>query len=292
VNPKRPPHIIVHPAPTPAGGGQFRPWVAFWFTPVDPVGLHVVRVLAGLLFLAWLLPLAGQVEPFFGLYGWFDRQALNEAARVPGGPPQALRDWSIAYLCGANATLLQAVYWASVPPSLAANVALRLLQVHLALVILVSGLSKLQFGAWWSGMALWYPLHPPFRTTIETIRALVPERTSYLFVLSVGAYAVMAWEIGFPCFAWRPRWRLLLLGGALVSWAGLAFIYQMPLFGPAVFIGCLAFVTPAEWYRLFGWLGRVPGLSWLQDRLPAPAELDGTAMRREKAPSLAAARRP
>src|SRR5262249_51494988 len=47
------------------------------------------------------------------------------------------------------------------PPSLGANIAIRLLQVHLAVAVVASGLHKLQFGDWWQGLALWYPLHPP-----------------------------------------------------------------------------------------------------------------------------------
>src|SRR5205807_9315609 len=49
--------------------------------------------------------------------------------------------------------------------SIAANLTLRLVQVHFAIVLLVSGLHKLQFGDWWSGVAWWYPLNPPFELT-------------------------------------------------------------------------------------------------------------------------------
>src|SRR5262249_33126585 len=40
-------------------------------------------------------------------------------------------------------------------PSISANFALRLLQVHLCIIYLVSGVSKLQGGMWWSGTATW-----------------------------------------------------------------------------------------------------------------------------------------
>src|SRR5262249_26391789 len=49
--------------------------------------------------------------------------------------------------------------------SVAANLAVRLLQVHFAIVMLVSGLHKLQIGDWWEGVAFWYPLHLPFETS-------------------------------------------------------------------------------------------------------------------------------
>jgi hypothetical protein len=352
----RPKHLSTEPpaTATPAAHGLIRSWVNFWFTPIDPTGLHAVRVLAGLLFLAWLLPLAGQVDSFFGAQGWFDRQAYTDAARRDDiafqRPP-----WSIFYLCGSNSNLLAAAYWGTIAvvvlftlglwtrltgvltwvavasfasnpiiesdadvlltilafylmigyvffeqrnqslswisrllgsrttwlwgrstgpdkadpqPSVAANLALRLLQVHFAIVIVTTGLHKLQFGDWWGGYALWFPLHPPLETTLQAIRQYVPEREFYLGVLSIAAYAILAWEIGFPAFAWRPRWRPLLLGGAAVGWLGSAFIWRLPMWGPAVVVFSLCYLSPGEWQRVLGWLTRVPGLQRLTGWMP------------------------
>ena len=88
--------------------GPVQAWVRFWFSPRDPTGLHAIRVLAGILFIAWLLPLAGNVEAMFGLQSWFDRQAYYDAARLPeeARPPIT---WSILYLCGSSAMLLKAM---------------------------------------------------------------------------------------------------------------------------------------------------------------------------------------
>ncbi|HXG09864.1 MAG TPA: hypothetical protein VNK04_08760 [Gemmataceae bacterium] len=339
-------------APPAAAAGPARSWVHFWFTPVDPVGLHVLRLLAGLLFLAWLLPFAGHLDSLFGRDGWLDRQgyadlaAYAESAQLPEWlrPPVG---WSVLYLVNANSTALTAFYWASVAvlalftlgvaprltavlawvivvsftanpvlyypegdtflkvlafylmigcvlvgqrdrqrlparllglawpitravgrPSLGANLALRLLQVHFAIIIVTNGLHKLQFGDWWSGVALWYPLHPPFATTLAQAQAQAPHRESYLFVLSAAAYAMLVWQIGFPLFAWRRKLRVVLIGGALIGWLGLALIYQLPLLGPALLIGCLSFVTADEWHRVFGLLARRPGLRWLARWLP------------------------
>jgi hypothetical protein len=318
--------------------------VRFWFTPVDPIGLHAVRLLAGLLFLAWLLPLAGHRDSLFGLDGWFDRQAYAEVAALQESPFKPL-GWSALYAYGSNPRALAAFYGVSVAvlilftlgvaprvtsiltwivvasftanpaldsdadillvilafylmlgyvllgqrgtgrpllgrllgpgplaflrrstapePSLGANIALRLLQVHLAIVILTSGLHKLQFGEWWAGGVLWFPLHPPFETTLAQARALAPQREVYMGFLSAAAYAVLAWQIGFPLFAWRPGWRFVLVGGAVVGWLGTALVCRLPLVGPAVLIGCLTFVSPAGWRRLIGPLTRISGLKRL-----------------------------
>ncbi len=147
-------------------------------------------------------------------------------------------------------------------PSVAANVALRLWQVHFAIAVVAGALHKLQFGDWWSGVAFWYALNPAFGSTAESVRAWAPYGIFYLTVLSVAAYAALAWQIGFPLFAWKPRWRPVLVGGAVLGWLGVALIYGLPLFGPALLIGVLAYVTPSEWSRLADRIGaiRVPAL--------------------------------
>ena len=95
---------------------QKRGWTSFWFSAVDPIGLHRMRFLAGLLFLAWLLPLTGHQGELFSLEGWFDRAAYLEAAdpaQFPGGPPAPI-GWSLIYLFGTNTILLNAFWWASI----------------------------------------------------------------------------------------------------------------------------------------------------------------------------------
>jgi sulfite exporter TauE/SafE len=354
-------------AATESNSGLVSAWARFWFCPVDPIGLHVVRFFAGIFFLASLLPFAGHYAEMFGVGGWLDVQGYREIARLPDGPPVPL-SWSIYYLCGSNPVLLGVVYWSSIAVlvlftlgiwprltsvltwialvsatanpaiaydgdflltmpafylmvgyvllgqgarglspvtrllgrsepwpfrvsrpvesgertmSAAANFAVRLLQVHFAIVMLASGLHKLQLGDWWEGVAFWYPLYPPFETSEAQFLRHAKDATSYLTMLSLAGYATLAWQLTFPLFAWQPRWRLLLLGGAAVAWLGNAFLYRLPLFGPGIFICCLSYVSPREWHRLVGWLALVPGLSWLEGKRtnvpPAPPELRSKA---------------
>jgi len=333
----------VHDNTPSTASGLAGAWSRFWFAPIDPTGLHVVRVLTGLLLLGWiLLTFWGNVASFVGPYGWMDVRAFTEASRLPGG--ELSPGWSVAYLCGGNETALTAFFWGSVAvlvlftlgilpsvtavltwvvvasftanpafeyegdalllmltfylmvgyvllgqralglslparllgtlrtwplatrnrddgeprPSTGANLALRLIQVHLAIVFVTTGLHKLQFGDWWAGVALWFPLHPPFKTTLVEALANKPYADTYLALLNVATYVTLAWQIGFPLFAWRPRWRIVLLGGAAVGWLATAFVWGLPVVGQALLIGCLSFVSPAGWQRILGWL---PGKS-------------------------------
>ncbi len=338
-------------------GGVLQAWTRFWFSPVDPRGLHVLRVIAGLTFFFWLLSFAGHQEALFGLGGWFDRQAYVEASRMEGGAPPTI-GWSLAYLCGTDANLLNLLYWGSLgvlalftlgvapritafltwlvvvsftanpamsydadsllvivafylmigyvllgqwsrplsllarvlgtadasvfswlslkgrdaesrPGSYAANFLLRLLQVHFVMVVVTSALHKLQLGAWWAGVAFWYPLHDPFTTTAESLRSQAESATSILFGLSLAQYVVLGWQLGIPFFAWRKGWwRFILIGGALIGWAGSFFLFGQPLFGPVYLIGCLSFLTPSEWASLGGRFRAA--LSNLMPKMQAP----------------------
>jgi hypothetical protein len=135
-------------------------------------------------------------------------------------------------------------------PSYSANLALRLLQVHFALAVVVSGLHKFQFGDWWGGAAFFYPLHPPLEITQEQLRTEAASASSWFFFLSLGQYLLLAWQLGFPLFAWSRTWRPLLVGGAIIGWVGSLYLYKLPLFGPVYLIASLSFVTADEWRGL------------------------------------------
>src|SRR5947208_1171595 len=91
----------------------------------------------------------------------------------------------------------------------------------------------------------------PGRLAAADRRADVGDPDLYLINLSLAAYGILLWQVFFPLFAWRPRLRPLLIGGAAVGWVGTALIFRLPLMGPALLVGCLSFVSPAGWNRLF-----------------------------------------
>jgi hypothetical protein len=366
--PKAPSPAAKQAAPVaPASTGIIASWVNFWFSPADPVGLHALRVLAGLLFLFWLLPFAGDHQSLFGLSGWFDATAYREASRLPELPPN-LFGWSVLYPWGSqpfwlnlvtDPIYLGAAYWISVAvivlftlglwtrvtgvltwvavvsytanpalaydadpllvmlafylmfgylflamrdphpslftrllgpretwlfrrnaapaaPSVAANLALRLFQVHFAIAMVASGLYKLQIKEWWNGLATWFYINTPFQTTLDDVRSYAPNSGTYLTLFTLASYLALAWQIAFPAFAWRRSVRPILLGGAAVAWLACAFFVPLPLFGPLMVVACLGYLSPEEWRRVESLAARLPGMRWVQSRLsPAPAGLAG-----------------
>ncbi len=343
------------PAPAAAPSGVIGSWVRFWFAPIDPIGLHALRVLGGLLFLFWLLPFAGQHQALFGLGGMFDATGYREASHLPMLPRQ-LFGWSAVYLGGTNPVALTAIYWLSVAsvllftlgvaprltgvltwvvavsytanPALAydadpllvmlafylmagylllgqrtagrswaarllgpkgtwlfgrsadapresvgANLALRLFQVHFAIEMVASGLHKLQIKEWWNGTAPWFYLNPPLQTTAAGLRAYARYGESYLALFSLVAYLVLAWQIGFPAFAWRRGvGRVVLLGGAALAWLAFVFFVPLPLFGPIFVVACLGYLSAPQWRQLLDFVARLPGVRSLLGRLARAPE--------------------
>ena len=325
-------------------------WTRFWFTPTSTLGMRSLRLLAGLLFFAWLASFLGHQAEIFSMNGWLDLEATTEVQRQAqlaereGQPsPVPPIGWSMLYLAGNNGSLFQALYFGSLAvlllftlgvatritapvtwvivvsflgnpaisyegdyllgilafylmighlivgqwsghlsllerllgsradfvfapwlfphsaveraPSHGANLMMRLLQIHFAIIMVASALHKLQMADWWAGVALWYPLHPTFQTPLESLRLEAAHAPRTLFFLSLFQYAVLGWQLAFPVFAWRSGWwRIVLLGGAVIGWLGLFFLFKLPLFGPFILLGCLSYLRPEEW-------------AWAMDRL-------------------------
>jgi hypothetical protein len=133
------------------------------------------------------------------------------------------------------------------PPSHAANLALRLLQVHFAIMVVTSGLHKLQVDHWWAGVAYWFPMYPPLQMDVAKLQGIRAHGDALLFVLTLAGYLALAWQLTFPVFAWRRRLRVLLLGGGAIGALGAFFLWGEPTFGTFYAVGCLTYLTPGEW---------------------------------------------
>lgn len=159
--------------------------------------------------------------------------------------------------------------------SVGANLALRLFQVHFAIAMVALGLHKLQIREWWTGLAPWFYLNAPYHTNEVKVRSFAPYRETVLVLFTLYTYLTLAWQIGFPAFAWRKGlWRVVSLGGALVAWLACTFWVSLPLFGPLMVVACLGYLAPEEWRRGLGLVARLPGVRAVLRRLPgAPATL-------------------
>src|SRR5207248_3359382 len=116
-----------------------------------------------------------------------------------------------------------------VKPSVSANFTLRLMQIHLCIIYLASGLSKLQGPAWWNGTALWgtmanysfAPMHWP--VYLAFLQFLSEYRILWEVVMLGGTYFTLFLEISFTFLIWRKstRWLMIILSVLLHTGIGL-----------------------------------------------------------------------
>jgi predicted DCC family thiol-disulfide oxidoreductase YuxK len=130
------------------------------------------------------------------------------------------------------------------PASIAANLALRLIQLHLVLIYGMAGLAKLQGQAWWSGMAIWGTLASGEFSLLDfTWLAAWP------LVMNLMTHAALAVEIGYGVLIWVRVLRPLVLAAVVALHLGIALTAPgLAEFGLAMIAGNLAFVSGA-WLR-------------------------------------------
>ncbi len=122
-------------------------------------------------------------------------------------------------------------------PSAAANLALRLIQVHMCVIYFFAGTSKLQGEAWWNGEAIWRSFaNLEYQSIDMTWLAWHP------WVLDLLTHVSVLWEVAFCALIWQPRLRPFLLAGAVVLHVGIGACLGMWTFGLIMLVGCAAFL--------------------------------------------------
>jgi hypothetical protein len=139
-------------------------------------------------------------------------------------------------------------------PLVSANLALRLMQVHYAIIYAAAGSAKLLGGAWWNGTALWwtaanyeftalrYPIYA------EALRWLCAHRWLWELLFSGGVMYTLLLQLSFPFLVWLPRWRWLMVSGAVLLHTGIALMMGLTGFGLLMLALVLSF-APAEAVR-------------------------------------------
>src|SRR5579885_2447897 len=127
--------------------------------------------------------------------------------------------------------------------SAGANLALRLINVHMCVIYLFAGVSKLMGEAWWNGEAMWLAFaNYEYQSLDMTWLAWHP------WLVNLMTHITVIWELSFCALIWRPRLRPLVLAGAVVLHVGIGACLGMWTFGLIMLVGCASFL-PAEGVR-------------------------------------------
>jgi hypothetical protein len=137
------------------------------------------------------------------------------------------------------------------PPQVSANLALRLLQIHVCIIYFASGISKLQGSTWWMGTAVWGTManyeFSPMDSAIYMayLRFLAERRWLWELVITAGTTFTLAFEIAFAFVVWTRPMRWLMIISAVLLHTGIALFMGLVGFSLMMMVCVLSFV-PAE----------------------------------------------
>jgi hypothetical protein len=124
--------------------------------------------------------------------------------------------------------------------SWAANVSIRLIQIHMCVIYLFAGMAKLTGAAWWDGTALWMAFG-----NMEYQSMDMTWLVDYPLLINVMTHVTVAWELSYCALVWPRLTRPIVILLAIPLHMGIAICLGMVTFGLAMLIGNLAFVSPA-----------------------------------------------
>ncbi len=227
-------------------------WSFWWWTPH---GLHLtahlvcLAILALFMFgaftpvtsvLAYLITISYSSRAPMANYGLDQINGLAALylAIGPSGSRLSIDRWRLRYRAAREqfALGLEPVV-APVEPSSRANLALRLVQVHLCVIYVFACLSKLQGESWWNGTAIWQAV-----SNLEYQSRDVTWLAWYPWLVNLLTHVTVAWEMTFWALVWRPMLRPFVLAVGTAIHLGIGAFMGMWTFGLAVIFAYVAFI--------------------------------------------------
>jgi len=134
-----------------------------------------------------------------------------------------------------------------------ATIATRLIQIHVAVVYLMMGISKLAGVeevpelTWWRGDAVWWLMVRPDTCLVDLSGIFA----GHSYLINAWTHAIVLFELSFAVLIWNRTARPLLLALAIPMWLSLALITGLAPFALIMLIANLAFFSP-EFLRTRG----------------------------------------
>jgi hypothetical protein len=131
-------------------------------------------------------------------------------------------------------------------PSSSANIAIRLIQLHMCIIYLFSGLAKLQGPSWWDGEAIWMSV-----ANLEYQSFDLTWMARYPWIYNLLTHLTVFWELTYSFLVWNRFTRPWVLFLAVMIHGGIALFMGMATFGLVMLIGNVAFISPDTIRRWF-----------------------------------------
>ena len=124
-------------------------------------------------------------------------------------------------------------------PSVSANLAIRLMQIHLCIIYLFSGLAKLLGENWQAGTAVWWAV-----ANFEYQSLDATWLAGYPVLVGLATHVTVFWESFYVALMWNRFFRPLSLWIAMGVHGGIALFMGMITFGLAMIFVNFSFLSP------------------------------------------------
>jgi hypothetical protein len=165
--------------------------------------------------------------------------------------PRILARWRAFWHSGATAVALPPAELLGPPePSVGANFAIRLLQIHVCFIYAAAGLSKLLGPIWWQGNAVWgtlanFEFAPmQYESYMVPLRWLASHRPLWEVVITSSGLFTLFFEISYAFLIWRPSTRWLILTMAIILHGFIGIFMGLKTFSLMMLVMNMAFLSP------------------------------------------------
>ncbi|HZZ72665.1 MAG TPA: HTTM domain-containing protein [Pirellulales bacterium] len=232
-----PPEVMAK-LPPPAGGWSYFYWIH------STTVLWGVHLLALVVFAMLTLGIFTRVTSILAFLA-----AVSYANRVAPAALFGLDDTNVMLamylMVGASGSYFSFDAWRArrrgraPQASVATNVAIRLIQLHLCIIYVFSGMGKLLGHAWWDGTAMWGAISNQEYQSLD-----MTWLANYPLTMDAVTQVALYWEVFYIALIW-PRWtRPIALTMAVCVHGGIALFLGMKTFGLVMLIANLAFISP------------------------------------------------
>lgn len=142
--------------------------------------------------------------------------------------------------------------------SVAAGIAIRLMQLHIAAFYLITGLTMLGgTDTWFAGEAMWWLIAQSESRLVDLTFLYEGD-----YLINVWTHAVVIFQLLYATLIWNRLARPLLMAVTIVHWLLIGLILGLLTYAAVMIVANLAFVSPSLLRQFFE--RREPGLGGLQ----------------------------
>jgi hypothetical protein len=205
-------------------------WIVQWLSPVGISERSCIYAVCGTYFASLLLLAAGYRTRLAAAIAWLLHWILlNTGYTIIYGADQYAHIF-LFYLiwvpAGHAYSLDVARGCASSAPTTTARLGLRVLQLHLCISYLASGIEKSTSIQWWNGEVLWRALSLPTYRQFD-----MSWLSGWPWLATIGCWATLAVELGYCVFIWPKRTRRPWIAVTMALHLGIAVCLGLHVFG-------------------------------------------------------------